>query len=98
SLPGTEQFGLGFVAAEAGSAEYVATHPTRAIDSFPFRTLASQTAGKFDIGALPAQTYTAEYDEATGIPGTDSESVVSSSAKFQFRKTSLTVPEPIAQQ
>ncbi len=100
SNPGTEQFGLGFVAPTAGSAEYTADQPGRAVDSFPFRTLNTQTSGKFDILDLPAQTYTAQYDEAQGgnIGGTDSTSHVSSDAKFKFNKASLTVPEPIAQQ
>lgn len=98
SLPGTEQFGLGFVTPKAPSAEYTGQHPTRPVDSFPFRTLASQTTGRFDIGNLPNQTYTSQYDEAEGILGTDNEEIVSPSAKFKFLKSSLTVPEPIARQ
>jgi hypothetical protein len=100
SNPGTEQFGLGFASTEAPSAEYLADQPGRDIDSFPFRTLATQTSGKFDILTLPSQAYTAEYDEAQGtnVGGTDSTSHVSNTAKFKFNKASLTVPEPIAQQ
>lgn len=97
SSPGTEQFGLGFVAPEEGSAEFKDQHPDRDIDSYPFRTLISQNDGKFDIGLLPAQPYTAGYDEAQGEPG-DDEANVSNTAKFKFKKSSLTIPEPIAQQ
>lgn len=100
SNPGTEQFGLGFVTPEAPSGEYTSNQPGRDIDSFPFRTLIGQTAGKFDIGSLGAQTYTAQYDEAQGgnVGGTDGTGHVSNDAKFKFKKASLTVPEPIAQQ
>lgn len=102
SNPGTEQFGLGFVAPEAGSAEFIADRGATSagvpdIDSFPFRTLTSQTTGKFAIGSLPAQTYTSDYGDATGT-GTSNETTVPSDAAFKFKKSSLTIPEPIAQQ
>ena len=100
SLPGKEQFGLGFVTPDAPSADYTTAMPGRAVDSFPFRTLTSQTAGKFDVATLPAQAYTSDYGsaEGTNIGGTDSQSHVSSDAAFKFTKTSSTIPEPIAQQ
>lgn len=100
SNPGTEQFGLGFVAPEAPHADYTATHPGRLIESYPFRTLATgqnTVSTKWDPLVLPAQAYTAEYDEAQGSGG-DNEGTVNANAKFKFLKTSLTVPEPIAQQ
>lgn len=98
SNPGSEQFGLGFVAPEAGSSEYTSNQPGRDIDSFPFRTLTTQTTGKFAIGSLPAQTYTADYGDARGTGGTSDEANVPNDAAFKFSKTSSTVPEPIAQQ
>jgi len=94
STPGTEQFGLGFVDAglDTPGADFTG-NPSR---SFPFRTLFTQTAGDYDLGTLPTQPVSTGYDEATGTifsanasPGT---------AKFKFLKSSLTVPEPIAQQ
>lgn len=102
SNPGSEQFGLGFVAPEAGSAEFVADRtaaPTglQDIDSFPFRTLTTQTSGKFDTSTLPAQTHTVDYGDATGT-GTSDTATVPADAAFKFSKTSSTVPEPIAQQ
>lgn len=102
SNPGSEQFGLGFVAPEAGSAEYVANRtaaPTglKDIDSFPFRTLSTQNAGKFDLATLPAQAHTADYGDATGT-GTSDTATVPTDAAFKFKKTSSSIPEPIAQQ
>jgi hypothetical protein len=101
SNPGAEQFGLGFVDPEAGSAEYnadrTAVSGSTEIDSFPFRTLTSQTTGKFATATLPVQTYTADYGDARGTGISDSETVPSDAA-FKFLKSSSTVPEPIAQQ
>ena len=98
STPGTEQFGLGFVDAgldtnatggdDTWSPDYVNSR------SYPFITLSSQTGAPYS--GLAAQTASTAYDEATGTiddgaggPGT---------AKFSFHKSSLTVPELIAQQ
>lgn len=112
SQPGTEQFGLGF--ADAGTntgpdklddgtadpgngvadwaAGSVGAHVVR---SYPFKTLASQITG--DYATLAPQSASMGYDEAVGdingaLPGDPG------TAKFKFLKTSLTVPEPIAQQ
>jgi len=94
STPGTEQFGLGFVAPEAGSAEFIAARPTLTISSKPFVTLATGQTNPADFPA--GQDAAADYDEAEGTifaaqasPGT---------AKFKFLKSSLESPEPIAQQ
>lgn len=107
STPGTEQFGLGFVDAgldtfdpvfSNGVDGLVETQPTRykKPTSFPFRTLSTQTTGAFDLGSLPAQPLSGPYDEATGT--LDNGNGAPGTAKFKFVKTSLTVPEPIAQQ
>lgn len=94
STPGTEQFGLGFVAPEAGSAEFIAARPTITISSKPFVTLVTGQDGQ--AGFPSGQVAAAAYDEAEGTifaaqasPGT---------AKFKFLKSSNTTPEPIAQQ
>lgn len=108
SQPGTEQFGLGFVDAgtnlgadklddgtadpDNGVADWVDGYV--APRSFPFKTLATQTTG--DYATLASQPASTAYDEATGsITGVDG---ASGDAKFKFVKTSLTTPEPIAQQ
>ena len=96
SQPGTEQFGLGFVPVDAPSAEFTAQQPGREVDSFPFRTLADQTTGKFDLVNLPAQSASTAYDEAEGT--LDDGNGNSGDAKFKFLESSLTVPEVIAQQ
>lgn len=100
SLPGKEQFGLGFVAPDAPSADYAAALPGRAVDSYPFRTLATgqdTVSTKWDPAVLPLQTYTSQYGLAQGGVG-DNETTVDNSAQFKFLKTSSTIPEPIAQQ
>lgn len=104
STPGTEQFGLGFVDAtteDTPSAEFQAEitgDPTRFKEarSFPFRTVNTQTANEYAIGSLPAQPVSTAYDEAYGT--IDNGSSGPGSAKFKFLKSSLTTPEPIAQQ
>ena len=96
SNPGTEQFGLGFIDAgldpEVGTDTYQSGWQNSR--SYPFITLSTQTGAPYD--ALAAQTASENYDEATGTlsdgsagPGT---------AKFSFKKSSLTVPELIAMQ
>lgn len=92
STPGTEQFGLGFIAPDAPSSEFTTQRPGITLSSAPFVTLTGQSGPAFPAG----QTASAAYDEAagtldngTGGPGT---------AKFKFLKSSLTTPEVIAQQ
>lgn len=92
STPGTEQFGLGFVAPDAPSAEYTAEHPTLTVSSKPFVTLNGQSGAGFPVG----QTASAAYDEAAGT--LDNGAGGPGVAKFKFLKSSLTVPESIAQQ
>lgn len=105
STPGTEQFGLGFV--DATTEDTPSTEFTNAIaadttgrykvaESFPFRTVDTQTTGKYDIGDLPAQPASTDYDEATGTLFTGQ--ALPGDAKFKFLKSSLNIPEPIAQQ
>ena len=111
STPGTEQFGLGFVdagldAIDTGSATWAAGYLRSS--SYPFRTLNGQElltqghpsdpalpAPQRDFTALATQNASNNYDEATGTLGT---SVSPGTAKFRFLKSSLTIPEPIAQQ
>lgn len=95
STPGTEQFGLGFVAPEEGSSEYTTQYGTGNIDSAPLKTLSGQSGGAYPAG----QTASAAYDEATGTIYDDSGPTVQpGTAKFKFLKSSLTTPELIAQQ
>lgn len=107
STPGTEQFGLGFVdaglddldgdgpggAAEAATWANGYQTPTSA----PFVTLST---GQTDPLTFPAgQTTQSAYDEATGTLFDNSgQTVLPGTAKFKFLASSLTVPEPIAQQ
>jgi len=95
STPGTEQFGLGFVAPEAASSEFYSQRGVGyRIDSKPFVTLKTGQDGQ---AGFPAnQAAAADYDEAEGTiyaaqasPGT---------AKFKFLKSSNETPEPIAQE
>lgn len=96
SNPGTPQFGLGFVDAgldpEVGTDTYQAGWQNSR--SYPFITLATQTGAPYD--ALAAQTASANYDEAYGTLSDGSGGA--GTAKFSFHKSSLTVPELIAQQ
>ncbi|MDB5180495.1 MAG: hypothetical protein JWO54_253 [Candidatus Saccharibacteria bacterium] len=100
STPGTEQFGLGFVAPEAGSTEFQTQRPGLTPTSVPFVTLLGQSGAGFPVG----QNAAAAYDEASGTPnvttGSDlySPNASPGTAKFKFLETSLTTPEPIAQQ
>lgn len=95
STPGTEQFGLGFVAPEEGSTEYTNQYGAGNIDSAPLKTLSGQSGGAYPAG----QTASAAYDEATGTIYDDSGPTVQpGTAKFKFLKSSLTTPELIAQQ
>lgn len=101
SLPGTEQFGLGFVDAgldtmDSVFAGLVTSEPTKYFTprSYPFITLSTQTGAPYNtLAAQPAST---GYDEATGT--LDDGSGHAGTAKFKFLKTSSTVPEMIAQQ
>ncbi len=102
NTPGTEQFGLGFV--DAGLDDFdnafdllVSAPDSRHknSESFPFRTLSTQTTGKYDIATLPSQSTSNEYNAATGTLGTDG---APGTAQIAFLKSSLTVPVPIAQQ
>lgn len=101
STPGTEQFGLGFVDAgldtlDSGDATFAAGYQTP--DSAPFITLGGaqvQSGPEYPAG----QTAQTDYDEAFGTLFDDSGPTVQpGTAKFKFLKTSLTVPEAIAQQ
>lgn len=106
SLPGTEQFGLGFVDVSSGahadtfsgsfnaavaSGSYAHTNPR----SFPFITVTAQE-GVGDYATLAAQPVSAHYRLATG--SIDNGSGGAGTAQFKFLPSSLTVPEPIAQQ
>ena len=105
SLPGTEQFGLGFVDVE-GAGELaqdfvdLVNAPEsryRLPDSFPFITTSTQTGAPWNT--LAAQATSADYRDATGTLQTDDNgSIGAGTAQFKFRKSSLTAPEPIAQQ
>jgi hypothetical protein len=99
STPGTEQFGLGFVAPELPADggignEYFDQYPSAFVDSRPFVTLKT---GQTDPQIFPAlQDAADEYDEATGTIFTGNGQA--GTAKFKFLESSLTTPEPIAQQ
>ena len=101
SLPGTEQFGLGFVDAgldtmDSVFAGLVTSEPTKYFTprSYPFITLSTQTGAPYNgLAVQPAST---GYDEATGT--IDDGAGHAGTAKFKFLKTSSTVPEMIAQQ
>jgi len=108
SLPGTEQFGLGFVDAGTDSGQdALDTNPAvtwadgskaahlAKLRSYPFITLSSQ-GSTAPYNALQAQSLSTGYDEATG--SIDDGNGGAGTAKFQFHKSSSTVPEPIAQQ
>jgi hypothetical protein len=103
SNPGTEQFGLGFVdagldAKDSGAATWAAgSSAAHQIRSFPFKTLVSQTGAPY--ASLAPQAASTDYDEATGTIYDDSGATVAAgTAKFKFLKSSLAIPEPIAQQ
>ena len=105
SLPGTEQFGLGFVDA---SLDTVSTTFQALLDapgtrykkatSYPFITVTGQAAQTTpaDFTALSAQPVSADYADATGT--IDNGSGAAGTAQFKFLDSSLTTPEPIAQQ
>lgn len=103
SLPGSEQFGLGFVDPGFGTEEWQDTKASDAFwhadyedpSSFPLRTLASQT-GVDPFDDLAAQPAANNYDEAEGT--IDDGAGGEGTAKFRFVKSSLTIPELIAQQ
>jgi hypothetical protein len=101
STPGTEQFGLGFVDAgldtlDTGAADWAANYSNP--NSAPFITLGgaqAQSGAEYPAG----QTAQLDYDEAFGTIYDDSGATVQpGTAKFKFLKSSLTTPEPIAQQ
>lgn len=108
STPGTEQFGLGFVDAgldtfdpafSNGSTGLVETQPDRykIPTSQPFVTLSTGQAGQ--PGFPAGQSASGAYDQATGTLYDDSGPTVQpGTAQFKFLKSSLTVPELIAQQ
>lgn len=101
SNPGTEQFGLGFV--DAGTENFALANDTFQAGwvtprSYPFITLDTQTGAPYNT--LASQPASIGYDEATGrinvgAAGPATEPI---EAKFKFLKSSLTIPEPIAQQ
>lgn len=99
STPGTEQFGLGFVDAgedtlDTGEAEWAENY----VDprSYPFRTLSTQDSGDYAPGVLATQPASIPYNGATG--DIDDGNGGPGDAQFRFLKSSLTTPEPIAQQ
>jgi phosphotransferase system IIA component len=98
STPGTEQFGLGFVdaARDTKATDFVGGNPS----SKPFLTLKNTIAGnsdQTDPEDFPAgQTASAEYDEAEGT--LNGANGAAGTAKFKFLKSSLAIPEMIAQQ
>jgi len=103
STPGTEQFGLGFVDANKtiNLTTGVATAITPAADytgaissSKPFVTTSDQVAGTNGFSAN--QGAANEYDEATGT--LDDGNRGAGTAKFKFKKSSLLIPELIAQE
>jgi len=103
STPGTEQFGLGFVDANKtiNLATGVATAITPAADytgaissSKPFVTTSDQVAGTNGFSAN--QGAASAYDEATGT--LDDGNRGAGTAKFKFKKSSLLIPELIAQE
>ena len=103
SLPGSEQFGLGFVDPGFGTEEWQDTKASDAFwhadyedpSSYPLRTLASQT-GVDPFDDLAAQSAADRYDEAEGT--IDNGAGGEGTAKFRFVKSSLRTPELIAQQ
>ncbi len=95
SLPGTEQFGLGFEDASLESLGTGTFAPGHQVRSYPFITVAGQSStAPYDT--LTAQPFSEDYDEATGT--IDDGLGGQGTAKFKFVKESLTAPEPIAQQ
>ncbi len=96
STPGTEQFGLGFIAPEAPSAEYTTQHPGATVSSIPFVTLSTGQAGQPGFSA--GQTAQLAYDEATGPLDDGAGHAASGGAKFKFLASSNTTPEMIAQE
>lgn len=92
STPGTEQFGLGFV--DAGSDTPATDFTGSPSRSFPFKTLDTQTTAPYDT--LATQPMSQGYDEAAGT--IDDGHAGPGDAKFKFLKSSLTIPEPIAQE
>jgi len=100
STPGTEQFGLGYVAPEAGSQEFTDAHPTITISSKPFVTLATGQDGQPGFaGVAGAQTAASAYDEAEGaLDDGAGHAATTNAAKFKFKASSNTIPEMIAQQ
>ena len=114
SQPGTEQFGLGFVPAVGGtygdtlSSSFLTQIALpgdryKTPSSYPFVTTTGQAAqtevdpgdGR-DFTALTAQTASADYADAAGT--LDNGSGGAGTAQFKFLPSSITVPEPIAQQ
>lgn len=105
SLPGTEQFGLGFVDASLDDVSSTFQTKLDEVDSrykkatsYPFITVAGQEADNTpanNFAALAAQPISADYANATG---SINQGTSAGTAQFKFKATSLTVPEPIAQQ
>lgn len=106
SMPGGEQFGLGFVDVSSGahadtlSASFLAAvsdgdMPHQAPTSYPFITVDGQAASApFD--SLAAQPASVDYSQASGT--IDDGNGGQGSARFKFLPSSLLVPEKIAEQ
>lgn len=106
SRPGTEQFGLGFVPAIggiygdelSGSFEEAITEGGgryKIPSSYPFITVTGQ-AGTGQFVGLDPQGVSDDYADAQGT--LDNGTGLAGTAQFKFLPSSLTVPEPIAQQ
>jgi len=105
SQPGTEQFGLGFVPAVGGLyGDTLSSSFNDAItngdgykspSSYPFITVTGQS-GTGEFVGLDPQTVSNDYADASGT--LDNGSGGQGTAQFKFVPTSITVPEPIAQQ
>lgn len=96
SRPGTEQFGLGFVDVSLETPDAPGDFPVgyTPARSYPFITVTGQAAGA-PYNTLTSQPVSDDYADATGTLGTPG---ADGTAEFTFRKTSLTVPEVIAEQ
>jgi len=113
SLPGTEQFGLGFVSAIGGTYgdtlsstfnTQMTNNPGRykTPSSYPFTTVAGQST-QTEVDAGDGRDFTALANQPTSTDYANAEGTLNvgsaqGSAQFKFVPESSTVPEPIAQQ
>lgn len=113
SLPGTEQFGLGFVSAIGGTYgdtlsstfnTQMTNNPGRykTPSSYPFTTVAGQST-QTEVDAGDGRDFTALPNQPVSSDYANAEGTLNvgsaqGSAQFKFVPESSTVPEPIAQQ